>query len=761
MRLVHLSDLHLGFRAYFQIERGWNRRERDLAAAFRWALQETVRLKPDVVLVTGDVFDNPNPPSTAFLTIHRGVSHLRARLPDVPILIIAGEHDSPRIPADPGPVAVLDSLAGVEAAAGAPRAVRLRRKGLHALLIPFRAAAQPPFPEVRPDPSARWNVLLIRADPSGSGEGIEVDPGDWSYVAVGGHHQATEWAANVHTAGALERPGPCPWREATEERGFLSFDLEQRTPDFHPVPGRPVVDLAPVRVAPGDLEPGTRRLRELLQGVPGGVEGKIVRARLRGDVVTPGEGVSQGLLDAVRRRAAHLEVHVEPRETALAAVTHQSWAATEIRAPGLNGLSFGADRPLPSITLVTSESDSIRAQIVEALRQGSSAVPPLHDLKILPGPPEDPVLAGLWSGGWDLSLLIRVVLGGLHDHVRESERPAKADGGRLPEEAEAVQEILAPLEAELTRCRGDWVESTGDLEAGNLQWAQERQEADSKLQAYRDRATELRVRMRALEAEKGNATCPTCGRALGDGFSDLLETLRGEWENLVQDGRWWKRRRDQLDQKPEELQKLEEHALRLQVRVEEAAETLERHRERVRELDSELAGSSESVGNARAFRSSRLDEIGDPDLRQVLRLAGSLMARITEGRVVGVSVDQGVRVVSAEGSHRDPVGAERDALRLAVHLGLWLHSRSKTKQTQSLFVWQLHETAVEELFRGALDVLSDTERFPVPILLVAPPTVLEHVPGAFSQALELTACDQGRYEFRHSRHTRPILDLPA
>ena len=114
MRLVHLSDLHLGFRAYFHLERGWNRRERDIGAAFRAALEEAARLRPGLVLITGDVFDGPNPPSTAFLTLHRVLSRLRRRLPAVPVLIIAGERDSPRSPADPGPVAVLDSLPGVE-----------------------------------------------------------------------------------------------------------------------------------------------------------------------------------------------------------------------------------------------------------------------------------------------------------------------------------------------------------------------------------------------------------------------------------------------------------------------------------------------------------------------------------------------------------------------------------------------------------------------------------------------------------------------
>jgi DNA repair exonuclease SbcCD nuclease subunit len=57
MRLVHLSDLHLGFRQYQRLTpTGVNQREADVALAFRRAVDRTVELRPDLVLVAGDVF---------------------------------------------------------------------------------------------------------------------------------------------------------------------------------------------------------------------------------------------------------------------------------------------------------------------------------------------------------------------------------------------------------------------------------------------------------------------------------------------------------------------------------------------------------------------------------------------------------------------------------------------------------------------------------------------------------------------------------
>ena len=52
MIVAHLSDLHLGFRAYGQVEDGANLRERDIAAAFERASQEVARVHPDLVPVS-------------------------------------------------------------------------------------------------------------------------------------------------------------------------------------------------------------------------------------------------------------------------------------------------------------------------------------------------------------------------------------------------------------------------------------------------------------------------------------------------------------------------------------------------------------------------------------------------------------------------------------------------------------------------------------------------------------------------------------
>src|SRR5688572_9982901 len=97
MLLAHLADLQLGYRAYHRLAPGGiNARERDVALAFRTALDRIIELRPDLVLVAGDVFHTVRPSNAAIADAFRQFARLRASLPEAPVVVIAGNHDSPR-----------------------------------------------------------------------------------------------------------------------------------------------------------------------------------------------------------------------------------------------------------------------------------------------------------------------------------------------------------------------------------------------------------------------------------------------------------------------------------------------------------------------------------------------------------------------------------------------------------------------------------------------------------------------------------------
>jgi DNA repair protein SbcD/Mre11 len=616
-----------------------NLRERDVNASFQLAMHEIGKVAPDLVLLSGDLFDHPDPPSAAFLTLTRGLRLLQELLPGVPILAIAGERDTPNSPADPGPVAVLDSIPGVEAAAGAPRSVHLAALNTHVLLVPYRAVVRPPFPELRPDPLARWNLLLLRGRPL-MPAGVEVDssanpPLDlrtegWDYIALGGGHDAAIHAPRVRTAGSLERIGADPWHGAGNEKGFVVVDLETGDGEFHPLPTRPVVDLAPVRVSPETPEAGTRRLRNLLEGTPGGIDGKILRVRLRGPIQTPAEGVEPGLLQAIRQRTAHVEFLVERGEGPGSPIPHPSSPARPTRrgVRGRRDETGGDPPPAPVLRWVLGNGRSGAV----TLTPGVWAISAEH--------PEDRVriretLEAEGPRGWEargirfevegkVSRLDEGAGGGAGPRSRSNGVPDPAGSGasssRLSVGGKGSATRVRSRSAD--RLRADWIEASGDAEVRTLEWARDRQEADSRLLQYRDRARELRARIRTLETDGDRAPCPTCRRPLAESHGELLQLLRDEWEEVVQDGRWWRRRREQLENKPDDLTALERKAVELQAAMEEAGGL-------PLGPDPEDPGVERGAGGFDGVEASHLAR------------AGILLQRLTEGRVEGLVLTSG------------------------------------------------------------------------------------------------------------------------
>ena len=249
-------------------------------------------------------------------------------------------------------------------------------------------------------------------------------------------------------------------------------------------------------------------------------------------------------------------------------------------------------------------------------------------------------------------------------------------------ELEGAPEGLEALEVELRTLRGDDAEITGDVEAATMEWLRERQDAETQLGAYRDRARELKDRLAELESGGENATCPTCERPLLEHFPGVLDTLREEWESVVQDGSWWRRRREQLELKPEKLTDLESRALRLHAATEALAERVEVARARVRELEEARLKLAERVGGgvaelevpdpqrrvpervwtavdealARAARATR-EEARDELLDRMSRV----LTRMTGGRIISARWLEAGRVdlFGVEGGLHPP--AEEDA----------------------------------------------------------------------------------------------------
>ncbi len=94
MLVAHVSDTHLGFRQY-----NLDEREEDIYRLFDEVVEKILVEKPDVVVHTGDLFDQPRPPIQALRVAYQGFRRLRER--GVKVYCILGDHDVPKRRSEP------------------------------------------------------------------------------------------------------------------------------------------------------------------------------------------------------------------------------------------------------------------------------------------------------------------------------------------------------------------------------------------------------------------------------------------------------------------------------------------------------------------------------------------------------------------------------------------------------------------------------------------------------------------------------------
>ncbi len=368
MKLVHFSDLHLGFRQYQrQTPAGINQREADIANAFRKTIDRTIELQPDLVLIGGDVFHSVRPTNPAIIHAYKQFSRLREMLPDADIVMIAGNHDIPRTSETICILALFQTL-GIHVVIDEPKRITLRGGDLSVLAVPDGIR---PRPRLDPDPAARHNVLLIHDEVEGVIRKFgtiaeravgdltitEINPDRWSYVALGHYHVYHRVAANAYYSGSLEYASTNVWREVDEEiekdidgKGFIEHDLATGTHHFHSVSlARRVINLPEIKGAGRSAEQLTSEIRDVVNACEGGIDDRIVRLIVRDVSRYVLRDLDHKAIREYKRRALHFHLDArppQPRRTEASGAPGRRTSLTDTVRAMLEGrdLTPGIDR---------------------------------------------------------------------------------------------------------------------------------------------------------------------------------------------------------------------------------------------------------------------------------------------------------------------------------------------------------------------------------------------------------------------------------
>ncbi len=218
MKIVHLSDTHLGVRQlHYTNERGRNVREQDVYDTFATAVDKILELKPAAVIHAGDLFDGYHPSAAALGVCLDQIARIREA--GIQLVIVSGNHSTPRVAAADHVFSLLERFGGVYAVHREPLVLEIG--ALTVTAIPHcndRDQISHWITQAKPAASSRFNILVVHFGMDGlghvgsseagsvqlSGETLEAIA-EFNYIALGHLHRFARVRQNAAYAGSLEQ----------------------------------------------------------------------------------------------------------------------------------------------------------------------------------------------------------------------------------------------------------------------------------------------------------------------------------------------------------------------------------------------------------------------------------------------------------------------------------------------------------------------------------------------------------------------------
>ncbi|HSI73109.1 MAG TPA: metallophosphoesterase, partial [Fimbriimonas sp.] len=302
MTLAHLSDTHLGYRAYGRsTDNGVNQREVDVMKTFQSCLDAIAEREPDLVVHSGDLFHVVRPSNATIIGAFNAISKFQAKRAGRPFAIIGGNHDTPRL-ADSGNILKLfSSIEGVRVYPNKLQPDLFEEIDTEILAVPHQSLQSGENVDYVPSIGAKHSVLILHGVdheliPHGRGD-IQISETrheKWTYVALGDFHTLKQYGANVCYAGSTDYASTNIWDEAST-KFWVWFDTSSRKLEPVPVKTRRVIDLPRIdalKLDPREIEKRMQKnadwpvdempiVRQVVANALPGIRGRIDQAVVR------------------------------------------------------------------------------------------------------------------------------------------------------------------------------------------------------------------------------------------------------------------------------------------------------------------------------------------------------------------------------------------------------------------------------------------------------------------------------------------------
>jgi DNA repair exonuclease SbcCD nuclease subunit len=320
MKFIHISDTHLGYAAYRKLsDNGYNQREEDILAAFRQAITQSIALRPDFIIHSGDLFDVVRPTNRILhFAIEQILRLVKAKLPTI---IISGNHETPKqrylgnalqilaaLPVDPNLLFIVHQM----------KYEVLNLPGLAIHAVPQCRSGEEfekELNQIKPQPNAK-NILVAHCGVKGLKEFSRGDFNEllvdfeylknapFDYIALGHFHNFTSVTPRAYFSGSTERMS---FNETGIKKGFIEVTLVPKLEiAFHELKIRPMQELETVDAKGKDAVSLQEEILSRIQTC--NLPGKILRIKIKNL-----HAATLAALDIKKiREAARETLHFEP-----------------------------------------------------------------------------------------------------------------------------------------------------------------------------------------------------------------------------------------------------------------------------------------------------------------------------------------------------------------------------------------------------------------------------------------------------------------
>jgi DNA repair exonuclease SbcCD nuclease subunit len=293
MKILHLADTHLGYSAYRKVtNEGINQREVDIYQSFTQVIDYAIKQHVNLVLHAGDLFNSVRPNNRAITIALKQI--LRLSKNNIPIVIIAGNHEQPKLQETGHIFEVFDHIPNVYPIFNEKyETINLTLDSnlitIHCLpQINVNNTFQEQLNLIKKNENVDYNIFLSH----GSIKGIrELSMNEFNemqlpkqylseifdYVALGHYHTQTKIDDFAYYSGAIDT---FSFSDANTKHGFIEITLttEKKETVFKSIKTRPFIDTPKIDCYAKNIEEIMKEILQTIQKIQ--PENKIFRINL-------------------------------------------------------------------------------------------------------------------------------------------------------------------------------------------------------------------------------------------------------------------------------------------------------------------------------------------------------------------------------------------------------------------------------------------------------------------------------------------------